>query len=170
MLFTTHVQINRRANFDICGCTFLRVCCCWFFLQNSNRLWSRIVLFLISTSLFHNTVILNFKTFMLWRKIPHAIFCSTSRNLLSELLYSFVRYVSKTLWNHVILNYIFWFHRVDSADRNYRLWISGYSGNATDSFSDHNGSEFSTVDNINDRAPKCCPCAKAYGGGWWFHR
>ena len=50
------------------------------------------------------------------------------------------------------------------------MWINGFSGNATDSFSGHNGSEFSTVDNINDRAPKCCPCARAYGGGWWFHR
>jgi len=59
--------------------------------------------------------------------------------------------------------------RIDSVDYNYRLWINGFSGNATDSFSGHNGSEFSTVDNINDRAPKCCPCARAYGGGWWFH-
>ena len=21
----------------------------------------------------------------------------------------------------------------------------------------------------NDEAPKCCPCAPAYGGGWWFY-
>ena len=20
------------------------------------------------------------------------------------------------------------------------------------------------------QAPKCCPCAPAYGGGWWFYR
>ena len=64
----------------------------------------------------------------------------------------------------------FWIFRIDSANFNYRIWIRGYTGNATDSFSDHNGSEFSTYDNINDQAPKCCPCAKAYGGGWWFHR
>ena len=21
-----------------------------------------------------------------------------------------------------------------------------------------------------EQAPKCCPCAPAYGGGWWFYR
>ena len=60
--------------------------------------------------------------------------------------------------------------RVESEDTNYRLWLGGYSGNATDSLSRHNGSEFSTYDRINDRAPKCCPCALDYGGGWWFYR
>ena len=34
----------------------------------------------------------------------------------------------------------------------------------------HNGFSFSTVDRNNDQAPKCCPCAPAYGGGWWFYR
>ena len=48
--------------------------------------------------------------------------------------------------------------------------MGGYSGNASDSLSAHNGSKFSTVDRNNDRAPKCCPCAPAYGGGWWFYR
>ena len=75
------------------------------------------------------------------------------------------KYLCKYLYTHT-----YFFFRIDSVDFNYRLWINGFSGNATDSFSGHNGSEFSTVDNINDRAPKCCPCARAYGGGWWFHR
>ena len=43
-------------------------------------------------------------------------------------------------------------------------------GNASDSLSAHNGFAFSTVDRNNDQAPKCCPCAPAYGGGWWFYR
>ena len=60
--------------------------------------------------------------------------------------------------------------RIESESSNYRIWISGYSGNATDSLSAHNGSEFSTYDNDNDSAPKCCPCAPSYGGGWWFYR
>ena len=60
--------------------------------------------------------------------------------------------------------------RVDSEDEDYRLWVGGYSGNASDSLSAHNGYKFSTVDRNNDLAPKCCPCAPAYGGGWWFYR
>ena len=61
-------------------------------------------------------------------------------------------------------------YRVDSEIENYRLWVGGYSGNASDSLTAHNGYQFSTVDNNNDQAPKCCPCAPAYGGGWWFYR
>jgi hypothetical protein len=61
-------------------------------------------------------------------------------------------------------------HRVDSEALDYRLWLGGYSGNASDSLSAHNGYKFSTVDRNNDQAPKCCPCAPAYGGGWWFYR
>lgn len=53
---------------------------------------------------------------------------------------------------------------------NYRLSVFDYRGNASDSFSAHNGYLFSTVDRDNDEAPDCCPCAPAYGGGWWFYR
>ena len=58
---------------------------------------------------------------------------------------------------------------VESEAENYRLWVGGYSGNATDSLSAHNGHRFSTLDRDNDEAPQCCPCAPAYGGGWWFY-
>lgn len=50
------------------------------------------------------------------------------------------------------------------------LTVQGYSGNASDSFSAHNTFAFSSYDRDNDRAPDCCPCAPAYGGGWWFFR
>ena len=60
--------------------------------------------------------------------------------------------------------------RIDGEDEDYRIWVGGYSGNASDSLSAHNGYKFSTVDRNNDLAPKCCPCAPAYGGGWWFYR
>ncbi|XP_023310073.1 angiopoietin-related protein 2-like [Anoplophora glabripennis] len=60
--------------------------------------------------------------------------------------------------------------RISPEADNYRLTIGGYSGNATDSFSGHNDSQFSTYDKINDAAPECCPCAVSYGGGWWFNR
>ncbi|XP_018015493.1 ficolin-2-like [Hyalella azteca] len=52
----------------------------------------------------------------------------------------------------------------------YRLSVSGYHGNASDSFSAHDNFRFSTHDRDNDMAPDCCPCAPAYGGGWWFFR
>ena len=60
--------------------------------------------------------------------------------------------------------------RVDGEEEDYRIMVGGYSGNASDSLSAHNGYKFSTVDRNNDHAPKCCPCAPAYGGGWWFYR
>ncbi|XP_065335436.1 angiopoietin-related protein 7-like isoform X2 [Cloeon dipterum] len=59
--------------------------------------------------------------------------------------------------------------RVGSEKTNYRLTLAGYSGNASDSFSSHNGTPFSTIDRTNDKAPECCPCAKTYSSGWWFH-
>ena len=71
--------------------------------------------------------------------------------------------------NNLCVNYVF-LTRVDSEESDYRIWVGGYSGNASDSLSAHNGYKFSTVDRNNDRAPKCCPCAPAYGGGWWFYR
>ncbi|XP_015512430.2 uncharacterized protein LOC107218903 isoform X1 [Neodiprion lecontei] len=59
--------------------------------------------------------------------------------------------------------------RVDAEVDNYRIWIGDYEGNATDAFSAHDGTPFSTIDRDNDSAPPCCPCAPAYGGGWWFY-
>jgi len=59
--------------------------------------------------------------------------------------------------------------RVENEDSKYRVWVGSYVGNATDSFSVHTGYAFSTVDRNNDEAPACCPCAPAYGGGWWFY-
>ena len=62
------------------------------------------------------------------------------------------------------------FLRIEDESTNYRLWVADYYGNATNSFSAHNGYYFSTVDKNNDEAPSCCPCAPSYGGGWWFYR
>ncbi|KAF2897280.1 hypothetical protein ILUMI_08896 [Ignelater luminosus] len=59
--------------------------------------------------------------------------------------------------------------KVGPESENYRLTIGEYQGNATDSFSSHNNSLFSTFDVKNDDAPDCCPCAESYGGGWWFN-
>ncbi|KAJ8978395.1 hypothetical protein NQ317_006302, partial [Molorchus minor] len=59
---------------------------------------------------------------------------------------------------------------VASENDNFQLSVSDYTGNASDSFSSHSGSYFSTYDQTNDQAPECCPCSLSYGGGWWFNR
>merc|ERR1719391_1207884 len=59
------------------------------------------------------------------------------------------------------------FRVADEAD-NYRLSISGYSGNAGDSMSYHNGYLFCTIDRDND-GHLYSNCAEEYGkGGWWY--
>lgn len=60
--------------------------------------------------------------------------------------------------------------KVLSEREKYMLLIGMYNGNASDSFSAHNNSRFSTYDEQNDNAPACCPCSPSYGGGWWFYR
>lgn len=60
--------------------------------------------------------------------------------------------------------------KVGNEDSKYSIIVCGYTGNASDSFSSHNGSAFSTFDSTNDHAPDCCPCSLSYGGGWWFDR
>ncbi|CAK8686809.1 unnamed protein product [Clavelina lepadiformis] len=57
---------------------------------------------------------------------------------------------------------------IESTENLYRLRVSGYSGNAGDSLSYHNGHPFSTEDSDNDS--RGGNCAIAYGGsqGWWF--
>lgn len=48
----------------------------------------------------------------------------------------------------------------------YKLTVSGYSGNAGDSFSSHNNQKFSTKDQDNDAHTG--NCATSYKGGWWY--
>ncbi|XP_076805210.1 microfibril-associated glycoprotein 4-like isoform X4 [Clavelina lepadiformis] len=58
---------------------------------------------------------------------------------------------------------------IESAENLYRLRVSGYSGNAGDSLSYHNGRPFSTEDSDND-SWNGGNCATSWGGsqGWWF--
>ncbi|KAH9489057.1 hypothetical protein Btru_059359 [Bulinus truncatus] len=52
---------------------------------------------------------------------------------------------------------------------NYRLQISGYSGNATDNFTgrrSHNNQKFSTFEKDNGIANR--NCAHSYTGAWWY--
>ncbi|CAK8690181.1 unnamed protein product [Clavelina lepadiformis] len=56
---------------------------------------------------------------------------------------------------------------IESAENLYRLRVSGYSGNAGDSLSYHNGHPFSTEDSDNDSSSG--NCATLHGSqGWWF--
>ena len=58
------------------------------------------------------------------------------------------------------------FQVLDSS-RKYKLKVSGYSGNAGDSFSYQNGMNFTTKDQDNDAYPN--NCATDYKGAWWYN-
>jgi len=52
---------------------------------------------------------------------------------------------------------------------NYTLIVSGYSGNARDGLSPHNGMMFTTYDRNNDRRRRNNRnCAVHHGGGFWY--
>jgi len=58
---------------------------------------------------------------------------------------------------------------VQSEQTNYKLHVSGYSGNAGDAFAVHNRQMFTTYDRDNDQhAPN--NCALITGGGFWHNR
>jgi Fibrinogen beta and gamma chains, C-terminal globular domain len=51
---------------------------------------------------------------------------------------------------------------------NYLMYVSGYSGNASDSFSAHSGMMFTTKDRDNDRH-QADNCATTTLGGFWYY-
>ncbi|XP_005113520.2 techylectin-5B [Aplysia californica] len=51
---------------------------------------------------------------------------------------------------------------------NYKIYISGFSGNVEDNLDFHNGSMFSTKDRDNDH-DYAQHCAEQFHGGWWYH-
>ena len=54
---------------------------------------------------------------------------------------------------------------VDGENENYRVHVQSYTGTAGDSFSYHNGMQFSTKD--RDHSPG--RCAKKFHGAWWYN-
>ena len=56
--------------------------------------------------------------------------------------------------------------KVYDESNNYKLEVSGYSGNAGDSLNYDNGNDFSTKDRDNDQVPGT-NCAARFYGAWW---
>ena len=56
--------------------------------------------------------------------------------------------------------------KVGNAASKYTLHVTGYSGNAGDSLSHHNGMKFTTKDSDNDHYKS--NCAVAFKGAWWY--
>ena len=57
--------------------------------------------------------------------------------------------------------------KVGSEATNYRLEVSGYSGNSGDAFTHHNTRQFTTRDRDNDNYAGY-NCAYLVPGGWWY--
>ncbi|XP_061197732.1 ficolin-1-like [Saccostrea echinata] len=57
---------------------------------------------------------------------------------------------------------------VDTEENKYKLTVSGYSGEAGDDFSYHNGMYFTTYDADNDMSDTIT-CSMNNHGGWWFN-
>ncbi|CAG2238194.1 unnamed protein product [Mytilus edulis] len=56
-------------------------------------------------------------------------------------------------------------------DLNREFWlVGGFSGNAGDAFTYHNGMKFSTPDQDNDNTSgNCANVGNRVGGGWWYN-
>jgi len=83
----------------------------------------------------------------------------------------------KVRWDVQALN-LSWYYEeyntfaVQSEANNYRLQVSGFSGNAGDGLSYHDGMMFTTYDRDNDRSTSSSyrgNCALKHGGGFWFN-
>ncbi|XP_028401411.1 techylectin-5B-like [Dendronephthya gigantea] len=59
------------------------------------------------------------------------------------------------------------FFAVASKMTKYKLSLGAYSGNAGDALVLHDGMEFSTHDQDNDKSAQ--NCAQTYKGGWWYN-
>ena len=59
--------------------------------------------------------------------------------------------------------------KVSSAKDKYKLIVSGFQGTTTDPMTHHNGMNFTTKDQDNDRWGGNCALWSGPGGGWWYY-
>ncbi|XP_035826363.1 fibrinogen-like protein 1 isoform X2 [Aplysia californica] len=57
---------------------------------------------------------------------------------------------------------------LSEGENNYKLHVSGFSGNVGDHLAYNNGQEFTTPDRDNDQHRH--NCATLHSGGWWYNR
>ena len=57
---------------------------------------------------------------------------------------------------------------VGDSNINYKMTVSGFSGNVTDQLSRHSGQMFSTYDQDHDKW-NGVNCAVSFRGGWWYY-
>ena len=75
------------------------------------------------------------------------------------------RYAINQTWSYFHYDYF----RVGCASDKYRLSVWGYKGIASHGLYDyHDGAQFSTYDDVNDRSRRL-PCAVTSKCGWWYY-
>lgn len=57
----------------------------------------------------------------------------------------------------------YWKFKIGNENEKYKLYVNGYTGNAGDSLSAHNGKRFYTKDDDSGYS-----CAKKHKGAWWY--
>lgn len=76
------------------------------------------------------------------------------------------------MWNKTKKYAQYDYFMVEDERDQYLLHVLGYSGDAGDSLTKHDGMKFSTIDVDNDSAGPKFPggsCAKRFSGAWWFY-
>ncbi|XP_041361002.1 fibrinogen C domain-containing protein 1-B-like isoform X2 [Gigantopelta aegis] len=71
-------------------------------------------------------------------------------------------------WNGKKAYAVYNYFSIGSVTDYYKLFVMGYSGDAGDSFSGHNGYFFSAK-NL-DKDTWANSCAEKFGGGWWYSK
>ncbi|XP_063418639.1 angiopoietin-related protein 7-like isoform X2 [Mytilus trossulus] len=72
-------------------------------------------------------------------------------------------------WNGEKAYALFISFKVGDQSTNYKLTVSGYSGNAGDSLTYHNNMPFSTYDRDNDKSAHNCAAYSDIKGAWWYN-
>ncbi|OXA46247.1 Techylectin-5B [Folsomia candida] len=70
-------------------------------------------------------------------------------------------------WNRTKAYAMYDVFKVANSTEKYNLTVAGYTGTAGDALDYHNGQQFTTIDNDNDKSVNKS-CAAIYKGGWWY--